>query len=252
MENNHVGECHGIFTIVQKLNYKDKYHHTLYKCRCNVCGFEKKDSYSRISSPNRITKFCIHKKPINIKYCLFCGKEIPIARTDRSVTYNKKKFCCHSCSAAYSNKNRSKNPTIRKCLNCGIEIKSLKYCSQKCKNEYNQKIFEEKWLNGEVSGNTDGPWTEPVSGVRKYLFKKYNNKCSKCGWGEMNQFTGKIPLEVEHIDGNANNTTPDNVTLLCHDCHSLTSTYRGANRGNGRPKTWTPKNSGLRKDNFVV
>ena len=57
----------------------------------------------------------------------------------------------------------------------------------------------------------------------------------------INPFTGNVPLEIEHIDGDANNTSPDNVTLLCPNCHSLTSTYRGANRGRGRPKTWIPK-----------
>ena len=131
---------------------------------------------------------------------------------------------------------------LKECLNCNNKIPNRnKYCSIKCQNEYEQKIWEEKWLNGEVSGNKNSVWTQVSERVRTYLFKKYNNKCSKCGWGEINQFTGKIPLEVEHIDGDANNTTPDNVTLLCPNCHSLTATYRGANRGNGRPKTWFPK-----------
>lgn len=57
----------------------------------------------------------------------------------------------------------------------------------------------------------------------------------------MNPYTGTIPLEVEHIDGDPYNTTPDNVTLLCPNCHSLTPTYKGANKGRGRAKTWVPK-----------
>jgi len=131
---------------------------------------------------------------------------------------------------------------MKKCLNCEKEIKpSNKYCSVKCQQEYQQKIWEEKWLAGEVDGNKDTVWTQPSCRVRTYLLKKYNNKCSKCGWGEINPFTGTIPLEIEHIDGNPYNTTPENVTLLCPNCHSLTETYRGANRGNGRAKTWIPK-----------
>ena len=70
--------------------------------------------------------------------------------------------------------------------------------------------------------------------------KKYDNKCSECGWGEINQHTGTIPLELEHIDGNPYNNSPDNVTLLCPNCHSLTSTYKGANKGHGRKRTWIP------------
>ena len=70
--------------------------------------------------------------------------------------------------------------------------------------------------------------------LKRYLFEKYNNKCCKCGWGETNPYTGNIPLEVEHKDGNYTNNSEDNLELLCPNCHSLTSTYKGANRGKGR------------------
>jgi hypothetical protein len=47
--------------------------------------------------------------------------------------------------------------------------------------------------------------------------------------------TGKVPLEVDHIDGNWNNHRPEYVRLLCPNCHALTPTFKGLNRGNGRP-----------------
>lgn len=51
-----------------------------------------------------------------------------------------------------------------------------------------------------------------------------------------------MPLEVEHIDGDSTNNKEYNLTLLCPNCHSLTKTYRGLNKGNGtRNITWTPK-----------
>lgn len=31
------------------------------------------------------------------------------------------------------------------------------------------------------------------------------------------------------------NNKEENLLLLCPNCHSLTSTYKGANKGNGRP-----------------
>ena len=70
--------------------------------------------------------------------------------------------------------------------------------------------------------------------IKTYLFKKNNNKYSKCGWGRINEFTQNIPLEIEHIDGNYRNNSEDNLTLLCPNCHSLTSTYKGANVNHGR------------------
>ena len=127
-------------------------------------------------------------------------------------------------------------------MNCNKEIpRRNKYCSAKCQHEYEQKQWVEKWLNGEVDGNIGSAWNDVSKRVRRYLFDKYDSKCALCGWGEINPYTGTIPLEVEHIDGNAENSSPENVTLLCPNCHSLTKTYKGANKGHGRKKTWIPK-----------
>ena len=134
---------------------------------------------------------------------------------------------------------------VHTCLNCKNEFTTKttksKYCSHKCQFEYQQKQWEEKWLAGEIDGNKNTAWTQISCRVKTYLMKKYNNKCSVCSWGETNPYTNTIPLEVEHIDGNPYNTSPENVTLLCPNCHSLTKTYRGANKGSGRAKTWMPK-----------
>ena len=40
--------------------------------------------------------------------------------------------------------------------------------------------------------------------------------------------------QIEHIDGNYKNNAEDNLILLCPNCHSLTSTYKGANLNHGR------------------
>jgi 5-methylcytosine-specific restriction endonuclease McrA len=56
----------------------------------------------------------------------------------------------------------------------------------------------------------------------------------ECGWSKQNPFTKTIPIELEHIDGNSENNTLENVKLLCPSCHSLTPTYKNANKGNGR------------------
>lgn len=43
-----------------------------------------------------------------------------------------------------------------------------------------------------------------------------------------------IALELDHIDGNANNNILANVRLLCPNCHAQTPTYKNKNKGNGR------------------
>ena len=93
-------------------------------------------------------------------------------------------------------------------------------------------LYIERWKTGKETGLKGAYGISRY--IRKYLFRKYNNKCAQCGWGEMNPYSQTIPLEIEHKDGNYTNNKEDNLILLCPNCHSLTSTYKGANKGNGR------------------
>jgi len=43
------------------------------------------------------------------------------------------------------------------------------------------------------------------------MLKKADYKCEICGWGEINPFTGKVPLEIHHIDGNYKNNVEENL-----------------------------------------
>lgn len=94
-----------------------------------------------------------------------------------------------------------------------------------------QKI--ELWKQGLLSG-TRGK-TSTAHWIRDYMLEKHEFKCAECGWGKVNKYTGKIPLELEHIDGNFENNKEDNLTILCPNCHSLTPSYKGANK-KGRPR----------------
>lgn len=135
-----------------------------------------------------------------------------------------------------------------KCLNCDIswlkkEKRAKKYCSTKCQHEYARKEYIRSWQNGEVDGNKG---IDQISNhVRNYLFEKYENKCCKCGWNEINEHTGYIPLTVNHIDGNYSNSIEENLELICPNCHSLTPSYGGRNKGNGRPyrQLWRYRNN---------
>ncbi|MFF1338697.1 HNH endonuclease [Streptomyces sp. NPDC058290] len=43
-----------------------------------------------------------------------------------------------------------------------------------------------------------------------------------------------LPLEVDHLDGDWRNNVPENLRLLCPNCHSTTDTYRGRAKGHPR------------------
>lgn len=182
-------------------------------------------------------------KKHEVKKCLHCESEFDCLKTENRI------FCSHSCSAKYSNIERSKDISkyenlkvsdgcvIKSCENCENEFKIdsrnfskhkyKKYCSVKCHKEFEERIRFDKVESGDgVSSKV----------VRFYLIKKHGNKCMKCNWCEVNPTSGKVPIELEHIDGNSENNNLDNLLLLCPNCHSLTPTYKALNRGNGRHK----------------
>lgn len=123
------------------------------------------------------------------------------------------------------------------CINCGREFtdqnwkKERKYCSKHCQNEYQYNEYIAAWKRGEEDGLSGGIGISEH--IRKYLFLKNDCKCEKCGWSEKNQYSGNIPLQIHHIDGNYKNNKEENLQLLCPNCHSLTDTFGTLNK-NGR------------------
>ena len=56
-----------------------------------------------------------------------------------------------------------------------------------------------------------------------------SHECECCGVTKW--LDNPISLELDHIDGNRNNHKLSNLRILCPNCHSQTSTYRGKNVG---------------------
>ena len=77
--------------------------------------------------------------------------------------------------------------------------------------------------------------------IKRWLRKKCGNKCEKCGWSEKNPVTNKVPLQLNHKDGNPENNDSNNLDLLCPNCHSLTPNFGSLNRGNGRKMRYKKK-----------
>ena len=118
---------------------------------------------------------------------------------------------------------------MKVCLNCKKEIKSGKYCSNTCQGNYQSSLKIKEWLNEDMNFVRSGGNSIP-SWMRTFLLNESNHQCSRCGWAEINQYTKNIPLEIDHIDGDAYNNSKENLRVLCPNCHSLTKTYK--NSGN--------------------
>lgn len=125
----------------------------------------------------------------------------------------------------------------KKCIYCDNLINGVgnKFCSNQCRSDHNRMEKVQLWLEGKHDGMRGK--TATVKWIKWYLINENGEKCMKCGWGERNSHTGNIPIELEHIDGDFTNNHIDNLTLLCPNCHSLTSTYKGANKKKGRPRS---------------
>lgn len=166
----------------------------------------------------------------NPRKCICCELAIP---------YEKKnnKYCSHTCSAKISNSNRIGYKKFdRTCSQCNktFNIKGNKFCSNDC---YQLSRIDEsinKFNKGELKSHA----------VKRILISTYGEKCLKCGWDEIHPITGKCTIELEHIDGNSKNNLPNNVTLLCPNCHSLTLTYKALNKGKGRHERMKRYNEG--------
>lgn len=55
-------------------------------------------------------------------------------------------------------------------------------------------------------------------------------ECELCGWAKVS-VDGRIPLELDHINGDHSDNRLENLRILCPNCHSLQPTHRGLNKG---------------------
>ena len=122
------------------------------------------------------------------------------------------------------------------CLQCSQILKppQKKYCSNKCQHDNQYATYITSWKLGHQDGNR-GIKTKLISKhLKRYLVEKYKEKCCRCGWSTKHEITKLVPLEIDHIDGNAENNNEYNLQLLCPNCHALTPHFRNLNRGRGR------------------
>ena len=155
------------------------------------------------------------------KTCLNCSSIITITHG------NAKIFCSRSCSASFNNKKRASKRQEEKCAICNETMRGKggkTFCSSHCFQEARYLTRESEYLNDFSSVD--------VTFLKNFLIRRDGYKCNNCGIDKWNE--KPLSLDIEHKDGNSTNNAPLNLELLCPNCHSQTSTYKGRNKGNGR------------------
>jgi 5-methylcytosine-specific restriction endonuclease McrA len=128
------------------------------------------------------------------------------------------------------------------CLACGKENRWSrstynKYCNNICQGKH-------KWETQTVPRIEEGKGVDP-STLKKYLVERRGETCEDCKVG--NSWNGKhLTLHLDHKDGNSDNNFPDNLRLLCPNCHSQTDNHGSKGQG-ARYKKITKRNSYLRE-----
>lgn len=151
-----------------------------------------------------------------------------------SLPYEKQHqlFCSRACSSTFNNvlkgrKRRKEEPPKHPYGRAGNPAFN-QHVSEALKAMWATRRVEQLklWKVGQLhpSNNT----------AKQLLIFEHDQKCSICGWGEMNPFSKTTPVELEHRDGDCYNNTYENVCLLCPNHHALTPTFRGLNAGKGR------------------
>lgn len=170
------------------------------------------------------------RKPNEIRTC----KNDTCCKYFQVKPHDKKAYCSSRCAAIVNNLKRPKK--LKFCILCNQRLKSSghNYCSNKCQNTHQHNLFIDRWKKGLEEG-VKGINTRFLSGhIERYLKEKYKDACSMCGWSQKHSITGKVPLEIDHIDGNSENNREENLRMICPNCHSLTSSFRNLNKGKGR------------------
>ena len=156
--------------------------------------------------------------------CENCKNEFTVGKTKKE---EGRKFCSISCSNSGVDRWKGKRIAKKKtCKNCSKELdKRTVFCNNECYRDHHNKLQLEKIKNGELKDTNR-------STIKRLLILDRGHECEVCKNTEWNG--KKIPITLDHIDGNSKNNLESNFRLICPNCDAQLPTYKGGNKGNGR------------------
>lgn len=145
-------------------------------------------------------------------------------------SYASGRFCSSSCAKSYATAlNRDdiseKLRVNRFCKKCDSAFRDKASRSAYCRNcrkhskKYDEASFEELLTD---------------RNRKRRLIEERGWRCEGCNLETW--LSQRIPLQLDHIDGNSGNSVKINLRLLCANCHALTPTFAGKNKGKAQGK----------------
>lgn len=179
--------------------------------------------------------------------CLVCEK--PYLTHERYLRRGGRRgrFCSQACAGRYRTQKTLENQKPNcVCYTCSKHfyrreskiLSKLQFCSRVCKEA--QQV-----IGGPLALASYGDYTGTRAGhrYRELAFKVHPNLCNRCGYNRY-----KDVLVVHHKDRNRSNNTPDNLEILCPNCHEEEHfaakdgkwTTSGSRKQSNSNRTWPP------------
>ena len=100
------------------------------------------------------------------------------------------------------------------------------YCGTAC---YNDALRQHRFKFVRDVGHANG-MNAPF--IKKFIINENGMICSIC---KLTEWMGQpIPLIMDHINGNSNDSSISNLRLVCGNCDMQLPTYKSKNKNSGR------------------
>ncbi len=149
--------------------------------------------------------------------CLECNSQFSFPKISKA---RSRKYCSLKCSGLYTSKIKRQKIKIpnASCAYCDVKFYRSPSALKDTKNGLHFCNYKHKSLAQTI--NYDGKallpreYDKPSKDYRSIAFRNYERKCSKCLYETYPEI-----LEVHHKDRDRNNNLPDNLEILCPNCH---------------------------------
>lgn len=151
---------------------------------------------------------------------------------EHSGSFGSGRFCSVKCARGFSTKAKRAEINVR----VGVKLRKIKLCKDCGQQYFKPKSWTKRRCPGCVSVKPSLPKIvgrelhecKTDRSRKKWLIAKYGHQCWGCSgtmWRDQ-----PIPIEIDHISGNSDDNSEENLRLLCCNCHAQTPTYKSKNR----------------------